>query len=424
MFLEDVGFGREGPLGSTEHVSDIEGIDIVSHAALEGVASCSDGSRGVEIGTICWLREFRKTVELLLTHEAKKFLPRSSRLAFAVFAKFVPQGPLASSSNSGSQKRRWCGSPGTSAPAGTDLSSPAPEEGGLAPKTMIPESPNLPSDTDANSLLSQRVEQADPHINRNGTTLEVLNDIPPMQQSITQKSGTGGSLAKAGTLPELKLVESIPHPAPCDGKPNMHASEWPTIEESLKICPPKTRGASRLKPRFRFEMYQPRKRLDGKSPKTEEITAFKGRVRKLDLNDDILQLVMDHSGNCFESQLLLVQRLELLKQAGVELCFWRHESEKRDKASKRTNAAVDHVYHCTVDGCISSLDSLQKACQHLTGLHWKLKLFKCTKCPKAWPFGRHATSHEKYDHSPPELSSLHRAIVPIQAFDPASAATV
>ncbi|KAG8823000.1 hypothetical protein FRC17_009431 [Serendipita sp. 399] len=203
----------------------------------------------------------------------------------------------------------------------------------------------------------------------------------------------------------------------------MHVSEWPTIEESLEICPPKTRGASRLKPRSRFEVYQPRKRLDGKLPKAEEIAAFKGRVRKLDLNDDILRLVMDHSGNCFESQLLLVQHLELLRQAGAELCFWRHESEKRDKASKRTNAAVDHVYHCTVDGCTSSSDSLQKACQHLTGVHWKLKLFKCTKCPKAWPFGRNATSHEKYDHSPPELPSLHRAIAPAQAFDPASATT-
>ncbi|KAG8831097.1 hypothetical protein FRC17_003662, partial [Serendipita sp. 399] len=85
-FLEDVGFGREGPLGCTENVSDIEGIDIMAHAALEGVNRWSHNPTA-DAESECWLGEFRKVIELLLTSEAKKLLRNSSRLAITLFSE-------------------------------------------------------------------------------------------------------------------------------------------------------------------------------------------------------------------------------------------------------------------------------------------------------------------------------------------------
>ncbi|KAG8833191.1 hypothetical protein FRC17_011190 [Serendipita sp. 399] len=94
-YLEDIGFGREGPLGSTEHVSDIEGVDIVAHAVLQGVNRWSHHS-SEDVNTGCWFVEFRKVVELLLTSEARRFLRNSSKLAIMLFADVNPEYPSTS----------------------------------------------------------------------------------------------------------------------------------------------------------------------------------------------------------------------------------------------------------------------------------------------------------------------------------------
>ncbi|KAG8831842.1 hypothetical protein FRC17_002494 [Serendipita sp. 399] len=86
--LEDIGFGREGPLGSTEHVSDIEGIDILAHTALEGINKWSHDSSG-DLNTECWFGEFRKVISLLLTPEARRFLRNSSIQAITLFADII-----------------------------------------------------------------------------------------------------------------------------------------------------------------------------------------------------------------------------------------------------------------------------------------------------------------------------------------------
>ncbi|KAG8821938.1 hypothetical protein FRC17_009699, partial [Serendipita sp. 399] len=92
-FLEDVGFGREGPLGCTENVSDIEGIDIVAHAALEGVNRWSHNPTA-DAESECWFGEFRKWIiervqfaDLSGRTEAKKLLRNSSRLAITLFSE-------------------------------------------------------------------------------------------------------------------------------------------------------------------------------------------------------------------------------------------------------------------------------------------------------------------------------------------------
>ncbi|KAG8831846.1 hypothetical protein FRC17_002498 [Serendipita sp. 399] len=94
-YLEDIGFGREGPPGSTEHVSDIEGIDIVAHAVLQGVNRWSHHS-SEDVNTGCWFVEFRKVVELLLTSRARRFLRNSSKLAIMLFADVNPEYPSTS----------------------------------------------------------------------------------------------------------------------------------------------------------------------------------------------------------------------------------------------------------------------------------------------------------------------------------------
>ncbi|KAG8808985.1 hypothetical protein FRC17_003669, partial [Serendipita sp. 399] len=243
--LEDVGFGREGSLGSTEHVSDIEGIDIVAHAALQGVAIWLRDSPGGEIGTVGWLNEFQKTVELLLTHEANQFLQMSSRLAIDVFAEFMLESPLEASRNGSSQKlhgtKRLRATPRTGAPTRTDLSSLTREEGGLAPETALPEAPSPPSNPDESNLLSHQAKEANTHLNFNGATQEVLDNVPslapkePMQDYITQPTSTVSFVAEAETLPESKDAENdVPMVRTANRARNRHLSAIkPSVQEQV-----------------------------------------------------------------------------------------------------------------------------------------------------------------------------------------------
>ncbi|KAG8819533.1 hypothetical protein FRC17_010414 [Serendipita sp. 399] len=84
-FLEDIGCGCEGTLGSKEHVPDTEGADIVAHAVLQGVKKWSNFIKDVQVEG--WKREFLGVIQLLLTSEARKFLRNSSSLAVKLFSE-------------------------------------------------------------------------------------------------------------------------------------------------------------------------------------------------------------------------------------------------------------------------------------------------------------------------------------------------
>ncbi|KAG8832885.1 hypothetical protein FRC18_004466 [Serendipita sp. 400] len=229
------------------------------------------------------------------------------------------------------------------------------------------------------------------------------------------------------------------HPAPIKNEPeDQHMSfgedewstDWPTIWQGRILSPPKgpvttvsqSRGKSNAPPQSRFDVYEVHKKLNGTTASPEEILVFKQRVRTLELDDELLQLVMDHSGNCFESQTMLIDKLEALKAKGVVLSFWIRLSAKKVGASDRVNAALEHKFHCTIENCKKEpSESLQNACQHLTGSHWKLKLYQCGKCSNSWPYARNASKHQKYSYCWVGLPPLSKTITPTpQAPGPAS----
>ncbi|KAG8848163.1 hypothetical protein FRB91_011126 [Serendipita sp. 411] len=229
------------------------------------------------------------------------------------------------------------------------------------------------------------------------------------------------------------------HPAPIKNEPeDQHmtfgedewSTDWPTIWQGRILSPPKgpvitvskSRGKPNAPPQSRFDVYQLHKKLNGTTASPEETQVFKQRVRTLELDDELLRLVMDHSGNCFESQTMLIDKLEALRAKGVVFSFWRRESAKKVAASDRVNAALEHKFHCTIGNCKKKpSESLQKACQHLTGFHWKLELYQCGKCSTSWPYARNASRHQKYSHCSVGLPLLSKTITPTpQAPGPSS----
>ncbi|KAG8831029.1 hypothetical protein FRC17_003851 [Serendipita sp. 399] len=143
-FLEDVGIGWEGLLVSPEHVSDIEGIDMVTHSALEGVFMWSKYCTE-ETGSECWFVEFRKVINLLLNPEAINHLPQSSRLAIRVFSEvgrksFLGDEPR-SESTSGHQQEGTSKSKESEVPASIEPKQTAIAVSNTA--EMVTENPNM-----------------------------------------------------------------------------------------------------------------------------------------------------------------------------------------------------------------------------------------------------------------------------------------
>ncbi|KAG8830135.1 hypothetical protein FRC17_005357 [Serendipita sp. 399] len=171
-FLEDVGFGREGPLGFTEHVSDIEGIDVVTLSALEGVNMWSQNCIG-ELNSECWVEEFRKAIDLLLTPEATTHLPHSSKLAIALFSEVDPKSSLANNPKSESAHVHQKNEMGEAEEIeAASLNTPEKMVNAL-PRIGVPSS-RSPSDNDPK--LESIHDHTDMHTDRHTDTLQLHTD--------------------------------------------------------------------------------------------------------------------------------------------------------------------------------------------------------------------------------------------------------